>query len=163
MSRDEAGNYGREDTYCTYCTCKWTRQVTVLVLVISWISSCGPPFFYLKPLIHIPLSGAAQFQAPTIMGPFDRDLWWFPDKGGTKYMVKRCHCLFLCMDVRLFHIHWSNSSPAPAEVEISAYHSILPAIQRLLVSWRCKAYLTSKRHDRQEPGPRPAVAKLSSQ
>ncbi len=28
---------------------------------------CSPTFFHLKLLIHIPLSGAAQFQAPTIM------------------------------------------------------------------------------------------------
>ena len=35
---------------------------------------CNPAFFHLKLLIYIPLSGAAQFQAPTIMDLFDRDL-----------------------------------------------------------------------------------------
>lgn len=46
---------------------------------------------------------------------------------------------------------WS-SSRAPAEMLISAYHSILPVIQNLLASRRGQTYL--QRHDRQQHQPR---------
>lgn len=86
-----------------------------------------------------------------------------------RYTVKMCHCLFSainaygCVGVYVYvcvlHIHWSNSRPTAAEVVISAYQCMLPVIQRLLVSWRRKAYLTSKRRDRQQPEPRPGCCK----
>lgn len=119
---------------------KWTRDVTVFFPVISLISSCAVLLSFSSGCSSI-FHFLDQFQAPMITA--------FKEK--SKWIVKKVSLLvfvqIMCMDVTLLHIHWSNSSPAAAEVVISAYHSILRIIQRLLESWRCKPYLTSKRHD----------------
>lgn len=134
---------------------KWTRDVTVFFPVISLISSGAVLLSFSSGCSSI-LRFLDQFQAPMITA-FKEERKWIVKKVSLLVFVQ-----IICMDVTLLHIHWSKSSPAAAEVVISAYHCILPIIQRLLESWRCRPYLTSKRHDRQQPQSSLAAAKLSS-
>lgn len=100
-------------------------------------------------------SGSFPSTDHNVMDFYDRFITVSLERGEHIFVEKKRHCLLLHkgMNPCLFHIHWSNSGPTAAEVVICDYHSIMSAIQRLLESWRPRAYLTSERHDRLEPGP----------
>ena len=103
---------------------KWIRNLTIFSPVIRWILSAAVLSFILSCSFIFYFLEKLSF----------KEQWWrtfliemnsdFPKKRKEKALWKGVLPIFvqvICMDVWLFHIHWSNGSAAAANVVISAY------------------------------------------